>query len=520
VPQEMYIFNKPNAQLTPAVNPGDNASTDPKAGEFAWTGSNISTGKGSWGTTIVDLSGLAHPGDTVQLKYDFGQDGCGGATGWFVDNIRVYNCPALSAPVLSLGSDYTNPDPDGSYTLNWTRPAGASGPDVLQVSNTSCAPLFAEDAEHGLGQWLTSTDGVGAFAWETSTAKPQHTGTTFWARAAEGAMNASSILTLEKPVSIPAAGKTYLNFSDWDVNEGDDNVYVEVSTDGTTWTNVYTHNRSELAPDAAPAFANEPLFQRSVSLANYGGQNIRLRFRYTVGPDDRAGSTPLGWYVDDISIVNDSWSDLTTTGAQSFLTANTTGGTRCYRVRTTYNFGQEMAQSPFSNIVTATSILPINYALALNGATAIASSEYANGEFPVSAAIDGEHRGLNWGGGDGGWNDNTRDVWPDSLEVDLSGPKAISEIRVYTLQNNYSSPDEPNATTPADVYGIQDFDVQYWNGSAWATVPGGSVTGNDKAMRVFTFPAITTGKLRVVVSNARAHFTRIVELEAYGAAGQ
>jgi Zn-dependent metalloprotease len=520
MPQDKYIFNKPNAALNPAVNPGGNASTDPKAGEDAWTGSNISTGKGSWGTTIVDLSSLAHPGDTIQLKYDFGQDGCGGATGWFLDNVRVFNCPALAPPVLSLGGDYTNPDTDGSYTLNWTRPAGASGPDLLQVSNTSCGPLFSDDAENGLGNWTTTTEGVGAFAWETSTAKPQHTGTTFWARAAEGAMNASSILTLVRPINVPSAGTTFLNFSDWDVNEGDDNMYVEASTDGTNWTPIYTHNRSELAPDAAPAFANEPLFQRSVSLANYGGKTIRLRFRYTVGPDDRAGSTPLGWYVDAISIANDSWNDLTSTAGQSFLVNNTTGGTRCYRVRTSYTFGSALVQSPFSNIVSATSSLPFNYALALNGATALASSAYDNGEFPVSAAIDGEHRGLNWGGGDGGWNDNTRDVWPDWLEVDLSGSKAISEIRVYTLQNNYSSPVEPDAATPADIYGIQDFDVQYWNGTQWVTVPGGSVTGNDKALRVFSFPAVTTGKLRVMVNNGRVHFSRIVELEAYGAAGQ
>ena len=97
VPQGNYIFNAPNTQLNPAVNPGGSASTNPKAGEDAWKGSsNQTNGFGSWGTTIVDLSTIAHPGDTIKLKFDFGQDGCGGANGWFVDNIRVFNCPALA----------------------------------------------------------------------------------------------------------------------------------------------------------------------------------------------------------------------------------------------------------------------------------------------------------------------------------------------------------------------------------------------------------------------------------------
>jgi hypothetical protein len=35
-------------------------------------------------------------------------------------------------------------------------------------------------------------------------------------------------------------------------------------------------------------------------------------------------------------------------------------------------------------------------------------------------------------------------------------------------------------------------------------------------IRAFTFPAVTTTKIRILVNNARAHFSRIVELEAFG----
>jgi hypothetical protein len=161
-----------------------------------------------------------------------------------------------------------------------------------------------------------------------------------------------------------------------------------------------------------------------------------------------------------------------------------------------------------------------NYASAVNGALASASSTAASRSYPPEATNNGDRTGGGWEAGTGGWNDNTRSMWPDSLQVAFNLPKTISEIRVYTLQNNYRSPGEPDMSTLADLYGILDFDVQYWDGTAWQTVPGGSVTGNNKAMRVFTFADITTTKVRVLVNNGRVYFSRIVELEAFGNPGQ
>jgi hypothetical protein len=158
-----------------------------------------------------------------------------------------------------------------------------------------------------------------------------------------------------------------------------------------------------------------------------------------------------------------------------------------------------------------------NFALALNGGVALASTSHSSGLYPASATINGDRTGASWGTSTGGWNDGTRAVYPDNLEVDFSGAKAINEIRVYTLQNNWkNNPGEPTATTSCSGEGILDFDVQTWNGTAWVTVPSGSVTGNDKAMRVFTFPDTTTTKIRVVVNNARNNYSRIVEVEAFG----
>lgn len=75
---------------------------------------------------------------------------------------------------------------------------------------------------------------------------------------------------------------------------------------------------------------------------------------------------------------------------------------------------------------------------------------------------------------------------------------------------------QPTVDTPADVYGILDFDVQYWNGSAWVTVPGGEIRGNTKALTTVSFANVTTSKIRINVLNGRVYFSRIVEVEAIG----
>jgi len=172
---------------------------------------------------------------------------------------------------------------------------------------------------------------------------------------------------------------------------------------------------------------------------------------------------------------------------------------------------------PAMSVVTfvGQALIPTNVALAANGAAAVGSSTYASINYSASGAIDGDRAAVNWGAG-GGWNDGTRATFPDTLEVDFPASKLINEIDVYTLQNNWTTAGEPDLSTPATGEGILDFDVQYWNGTAWVTVPNGSVTSNDKAWRQFKFDVVTTTRIRVVVNNARNNYSRIVEVEAYG----
>ena len=164
--------------------------------------------------------------------------------------------------------------------------------------------------------------------------------------------------------------------------------------------------------------------------------------------------------------------------------------------------------------VTVTVNAPVNFALAANGGVATASSSFS-GAYPASAANNGDRRGSGYGGG-GVWVDASPGAYPDSLEVAFNGTKTISEIGVFTVQDNFQSPAEPTATLTFSQYGNRDFEVQYWDDGAWITVPGGSVANNSNVWRRFTFAPVTTAKIRVMVTRAQFGHSQIAEVEAWG----
>jgi bacillolysin len=105
------LFNGAPADPTGLGLLGGN-NTNPNAGQKAWTGSDQGEATGSWGTTIVNLAKLstaAKAGDTVQFRFDFSNDGCGGNLGWFVDDAKEFICtttpPVNTPPVASLALD-------------------------------------------------------------------------------------------------------------------------------------------------------------------------------------------------------------------------------------------------------------------------------------------------------------------------------------------------------------------------------------------------------------------------------
>ncbi len=173
--------------------------------------------------------------------------------------------------------------------------------------------------------------------------------------------------------------------------------------------------------------------------------------------------------------------------------------------------GQLLASQTFSQA-------RANVALAANGGVATASSYFSNpsyGTYPPASANDGARTSLN----NSIWLDNTNSAFPDWLQIDFNGSKTIDEIDIVTQQDNNVNPSEPTMTQTFANWGITAFNVQYWNGLSWVTITGGSVSGNNKVWRQFTFPAITTGKIRLTVNDSADHiYSRVVEVEAWGAA--
>jgi hypothetical protein len=156
----------------------------------------------------------------------------------------------------------------------------------------------------------------------------------------------------------------------------------------------------------------------------------------------------------------------------------------------------------------------VNVAAATAGGVASASSAFSS-QFPVAAINNNERKGAGWGSG-GGWNDATANVFPDWVEIDFNGNKTIDRVIVYTLQDNYPNPIEPTDTLTFSQYGVTDFNVQGWTGSAWTTLA--SVSGNNLVKRAVTFSAFTTTRIRVNVTSALMQYSRLVEVEAWGSA--
>ena len=165
-------------------------------------------------------------------------------------------------------------------------------------------------------------------------------------------------------------------------------------------------------------------------------------------------------------------------------------------------------------LVTAEPVtLPVNVASAANGATATASSSFSG--FAASGAINGDRKGLYvW---QNGYWSTASAGFPAWLEVQFSGSKTITEIDVFTLQDNYNAPVEPTESMTFSVGGLTGYQVQYWTGVAWATITDGTVSGNNKVWKKFTFEPLTTTKIRVLASGSPDNYSRLTEVEAWTA---
>ncbi len=95
IPPMAFLYNGYNDIL-----PNSSQTDNPLAGDRVWTGSDIGSTTGSWGTTQINLSVLGvEAGESIRLRWELGTDGCDGWDGWYVDDIYVGSCALSVLPV-------------------------------------------------------------------------------------------------------------------------------------------------------------------------------------------------------------------------------------------------------------------------------------------------------------------------------------------------------------------------------------------------------------------------------------
>lgn len=169
VPQDAFTYNEHtgvfgDGPLLPIPDPiglpGNGNNTSPLAGEAAWTGADQGEATGSWGTTVVDLAKLGLAKDAkVKFRWEFGQDGCGGNLGWFIDDTQVYYC-GLTDPGTgsSSGGSSSGGSSGGSSSSGGSTSSGSS-------SGGSTSSGSSSGSSGGSSSGSSGRFGGGAFGW-------------------------------------------------------------------------------------------------------------------------------------------------------------------------------------------------------------------------------------------------------------------------------------------------------------------------------------------------------------------
>ena len=136
------------------------------------------------------------------------------------------------------------------------------------------------------------------------------------------------------------------------------------------------------------------------------------------------------------------------------------------------------------------------------GATASASTTASGSN--VAGAIDGFP--INepfWGGTTAG---------QDWYELNLGATRTLDEVRLYFKD---SRPASTTYRAPAS------YDVQYYNGSAWASVPGQTRTPSAPRANynLVRFPAVSAQRVRVLSTAASGARTALTEVKIYNRGG-
>ncbi len=304
-----FLYNPYNSALIP-VGAGN---TNPLGSQPGWTGAG-----GGWGTSLVDLSGFVSGSETVQVRFDFGKDGCTGVLGWYVDDFEVYSCPCTIDSECDDGRFCSGPE---SCSGGICQSAGAPcGMNVCDDDNDAClvGVRFRERFEDGnLQGWdlyapgSTATRGAWTIGNPTGTsssgapAQPENayegTDCAYTAHNSSPGVDDvdNGVVYLVSPAidlgGVSAADLTYARwFFNRDLGEdADDSFTAEVSSnDGGTWVILESLGTLDNANFWTP---------QNFALQNFITLTSAVRLRFSANDGTAAGNL-IEAAVDDITI--------------------------------------------------------------------------------------------------------------------------------------------------------------------------------------------------------------------------
>lgn len=224
--------------------------------------------------------------------------------------LTLYYDPAPSAPLLNALASVQVGD---AYTISWSAAADPDGIAAYGLQESTRYEVeVSDDAEGDTSAWAMTGFG--------QSTDDYHAGTHSYYSGSGNRLD--NRLQLSTGIPVPSGHGVSLSFWAWyDIEDGYDYGYAEMSTDGVTWT-----------PLTSFTGQSQGWHKYQFELESLTGNALWVRFRYVT--DTSVDGT--GLYIDDIEIATyEPFTTLSSTlGAMSYKhRGHTSPGTYYYRVR-------------------------------------------------------------------------------------------------------------------------------------------------------------------------------------------
>ena len=505
--------------------PGVTIQTTLWNGGYGWgTGTSFATPNVAGAVALVMAANPALAPSQVESALftkatDLGSGGYDTRYGWG----RVNAAAAVQAALGAPAADTTKP------TVAIASPTGGILAGLVPVAVSASDNVGVTRVDLYAGGTLIATDNIPPYSFSWDTNKFANSGYALSAYAYDAAGNAATSAPVAVTVSnVAASTGSSLNVA-LSANGG---VAAASSTMGIAQqpANVNDNQRSGaglLTGGGGWADAVAGVFPDWVQI-NFNGQktidhvvvySVQDNFLNPVEPTDTMTFTQYGLTSFSVQGWNGaSWVTLGSVSGNTLIKRTVSFSPYTTdRIRVLVNAVADNLWSRITEIeawTTSSSATTANYALAVNGGVAAASSTMGIAQHPANVN-DNQRSGAGLLTGGGGWADAVAGVFPDWVQINFNGQKTIDHVVVYSVQDNFLNPVEPTDTMTFTQYGLTSFSVQGWNGASWVTL--GSVSGNTLIKRTVSFSPYTTDRIRVLVNAVADNlWSRITEIEAWG----